>query len=232
MSTGFWIARATADGTSRISGSEVLLSPAPVSVVYPDEPLGSRIETADGRLIVQQPAQDARVRSWVWRGYPGYMTAYVALWDLLEGTRSSLRKAQGLTPYTYLKDDVSGRFYKHTTYNGTVSAHTDTTVSVSGTPLTASAHIGHVIEIVSGAGMGQTRTVVSNTTSAFTVDAAWTTHPTDSTGTFVVRGRINDWFKVRVVGATRKVADGGGYVRYETTSLDFVVEDATWNQLG
>lgn len=232
MSTGFWIARANAAGTARLSGSEVLLSPAPVAVAYPDEPLGSRTETPDGRLIVQQPAQDARVRSWIWRGYPGYMQSYVALWDILEGTRSRLRKAQGGTPYIYLKDDVTGRLYRHYTYNGIVASADSSSITVSGTPWAGLDYTGYICEVMTGTGIGQVRAITSiSGSNKINITPNWSVNPA-AADTFTVRGRVDDWFKVRVVGVTRKVADGGGYVRYESTNLDFVIEDTAWNQLG
>jgi hypothetical protein len=232
MSTGFWISRANAAGTARLSGSEVLLSPAPTGVIYPDEPLGSRIETPDGRLVVQQPAQDARVRSWVWKGYPGYMQPYVALWNILEGTRSSLRKAQGGTPYVYLRDDVTGRFYRHYIYNGVVVSADSSSITVAGTPWTGLDFTGYISEVMTGTGIGQVRAIVSiSNNNKINITPNWSVNPV-ATDTFTVRGRVDDWFRVRVVGVTRKVAEGGGYVRYEETRLEFCVEDVAWNQLG
>lgn len=226
MANGFWIAVDNGSG-ARVSASDTMLSPAPVDVNYPGEPAGTRIDTADGRLIVQQPAADARVREWIWKGYPADFAPYLALWNNLERLRSSLRKDAGASPYIWVKDNITGQLYYHDLYpSGVLISSSDAThLSIATTPWSASAYIGYTVEVLTGTGAGQLRTVTANTNQQLTVTPAWTVQP--GAGLFTVRGRAQEWFRARVVGAVRKVRDGGGAVRFDETRFQFVIEDST-----
>ena len=227
---GFYVSRATNKPTS-MTVMETLLAPSPVAVDYPQEPLGARLQTADGRLIVQQPALDNRPRAWVWRGYPGWMTSYQTLFDTLENLRSRLRKGTSGSAYIWIKDDVTNLLYRHYTATGSVSSATSDTLTVSGTPFTGLTLADMYVEIMAGTGLGEFKKIVSNTSSQLTVASNWTVTPTNG-ATWAVRGRVNDWFKARVIEISRRLRDDGGQPRYEETRLVFVIEDAAWNGLG
>lgn len=68
----------------------------------------------------------------------------------------------------------------------TATSATSTTVSVSTATWTTNEFATYTIEIDSGTGAGQTRTVSSNTGTQITVSSAWTTTP-DTTSVFHVR---------------------------------------------
>ncbi len=66
----------------------------------------------------------------------------------------------------------------------TVSAATtfsSTTIGDSGESYTPNAFVGLVVELTGGTGSGQTRKIISNTATTFTVYPAWTTTPDTST---------------------------------------------------
>ena len=104
--TGFWVARSFANGTMDPS-TEVQLTPKPF-VDYPAEPLGKLIEVSSAGVAVQQQSlSDNRIRKWIWRGYPGWNTAYLALWAIIEPLRSRYRLMAGGSPYVWLRDTES-----------------------------------------------------------------------------------------------------------------------------
>jgi hypothetical protein len=120
---GFWVAHADPTTGAIDLATATELHPGPSRFLYPEERTGSRIETADGAVVVQQFSTDQRLRSWVWENYPGWEVNYQALWRLLEPLRGRYRLLAGATtPYCYLKEDESGLFR---------------TVSVAGTGLAA-----------------------------------------------------------------------------------------------
>ena len=70
---------------------------------------------------------------------------------------------------------------------GTVTAATSTTLSDTTLSQFTTAHVGAPITISSGTGAGQSRRILSRTSTQVTVDSAWTTTP-DSTSKYVVGG--------------------------------------------
>jgi len=228
---GFHISKCAANGT-RIALADVELSPRPVDVEYPTESLGTLREVPDGTPVQQYPAWDGRVRHWVWRGYPGWMFKYQELWTALEPLLSRSRADLAASPYVYLKDDVTGQLQyllsDHGTATGTQSG---TTLQDSSKTWGTNAWATGLVELLDGTGAGQVRAVSSNTDKVLTVPA-WDTSPVAASTTYGVRLWVADWLKCRVVACTRKVASGGGYVRYEETRLSFVIEDSRWNAVG
>lgn len=218
---------------NRITSSDTLLSPYPTTVEYPNVKAGQEFETTNGVVIVQQPSKDPRRRAWVWNSYPAWMLAYQTLWNQIYPLRARYRTLYGAaTPYIYLKDTETGLLRRQVTVTGTTASSTGTTLTASGSPGWATnAYAGMQVEVVSGTGQGQVRTIQSNTASQLTVTQAWGTNPV-SPAPFVIRGWVDDWFKVRVLDVQRKTREQGGLVVYENTRVDFVVEDATWNYLG
>lgn len=105
---GFWIADAMPGTHALDESSKVLLAPGPSAVEYPQGPLGAVIDTADGRVVLQQPSKDNRRRAWVFQGMRAWMASYQALWPLLERTRSRYRLQGGKSPYVYLLDAETG----------------------------------------------------------------------------------------------------------------------------
>lgn len=120
-------------------GFEIALSPGPTVVEYPGEMNGQSIETADGRVVVQQPTNDARVRSWVWRGFPGRRTQYETQYILTQTFRSRYRQEMGQSPYVWIRDTTTRKLRR--------KINTILTVSSSGSTAT-------VLVFPSGGGSG------------------------------------------------------------------------------
>lgn len=229
----FQIARADAAG-ARIVASETVLAPQPTHVLYPDDLLGTIQETADQRVIVQQPVFDGRRRIWMWSGYPATNVTYQALWPLLESLRSRHRKSLGYaTPFAYLKDDVSGklRVQDIAVAAGSATSGGASTLTDSTKAWTVNAFAGYSVEILSGTGAGQWRRVLSNTATQLTISPAWTVQPI-AASVYSLYGWTFPWFKVRVVDVERSIRPGGGNVKYEDTRLIWVLEDPLVNDLG
>jgi hypothetical protein len=229
----FSIALADANGT-RISGSEVTLSPGPVRVDYPTEPAGSFIETPDGPRVKQQPSKDSRVRVWEWDKFPHYMASYERLYRLLEAQLSSYRVGLGLSPYVYVKDTETQRLRRWATETGTATGTqgganvlTDTSKT-----WTLGQFTNCPVILVAGTGAGQMATINSNSTDTLVLNSTFGVAPVAGSTQYRVRYPTDDWFKARVVEVSRKTRDDGGVVMYDVTRFAFVLEDSTYNDLG
>lgn len=209
-------------------GFEVQLSPAPTVVDYPRTRNGDAIETPDGKVIIQQPTLDARTRRWIWRGFPGMLTAYEKQYQRLQTFRSRYRQEAGSSPYVWVRDTVTKRLRRRVSVTVTAAASGNTTTAVT---LTAATTVlsDAVMEVISGTGVSQTRNITSMTTTVLTVPAL-STIPNGAT--IRLTGWVDDWFKVRVTDLTRSLVDQGGNVRYDQTVLEFVIDDASMNDLG
>jgi len=69
--------------------------------------------------------------------------------------------------------------------DGTATSSGGTTLTDSGKSWTIDEHAGKIIAITGGTGVGQFRTIVSNTATEITVSEAWTTNP-DATSTYTI----------------------------------------------
>lgn len=229
-SPGFWVAMADASG-NRIPGSEISLSPRPTDVDYPRENLSTKIETADGRVVIQQPTRDSRSRAWIWTGYPADLPGYVTLWDFLQGLRSRYRRNFGAgTPYVYLLDNLSGELRRQITITGTATSGSTTVLTDTGAnfPILENWRI----ELVAGPGAGQGRIISTNTSNTVVPQTPWTTAPGVGTQ-YAIHGWVSDWVKARVIDLSRVLRTGGGPARYEETRMTFVLDgDSTWTTLG
>jgi hypothetical protein len=216
-------------------GSEIMLSPAPTVVQYPGTLNGEQIETPDGRLVVQQPTNDARVRAWIWKNYPGFLTSYEKQYELLQGFRSRYRQEAGLSPLVFVKDTITKKLRRRVaqTYTVSGSGSSSTVLDVT-TTLTAVSD--GVVEVISATGGGtgtgafQLRSIQSMTSTTLTVGTPFVTIPTGAK--IRVTGWIDDWFQARVLDVNRVTDDNTGNVRYATTTLSFVIQDTTYNDIG
>ena len=136
-------------------------------------------------------------------------------------------EAGAVTPYIWLKDEVTGELRKEVSIAGTGTA-ASTTLTDGTAPFPGSDGCkGYQVQLITGTGAGQLRTVSSNTTTVLTVPS-WSG---SGSVTYAVRGRVADWFRARVLGLTRTVP-AGGIVKYEQTRLEFVIDDSAFNYLG
>lgn len=215
-------------------GFEVMLSPAPTVVEYPGEMNGEKIETPDGRVVIQQPSNDARVRAWIWKGFPGFMPQYEKQYSLIQTFRSRYRQELGQSPYVYIKDTSTKRLRRKTNVIATVAASGSTTTVLSMSPAVTVVSDA-VVEVLgatfggTGTGANQIRNVSSMTTTTITCPA-FTTIPHGAK--LRITGWTDDWFRARVIDVSRKMRDDGGNVRYDATLFSFVIEDTSYNDLG
>lgn len=216
-------------------GFEIMLSPFPTVCMYPGTMAGEKIETADGHLIVQQPSADARTRSWVWKGFPGFLVQYERQFQLLQTFRARYRQEAGLSPYVWVQDTVTRKLRRRVAQTATVAAGgtTNALLTFTGTIAVVSDAVVEVLPATvggTGTGAGQVLHVQAMTTSTLTPTGTFATVPT---GALVsIQGWVDDWFRVRVLDVNRLLREEGGNVRYETTTLEFVVEDPAYNDLG
>lgn len=210
-------------------GFELTLSPAPTAVGYPEGLNGERLEAPDGKLIVQQPTLDARPRTWVWRGYPGMLIGYERQYQRLQTFRSRYRQEAAQSPYCWVKDSSTKRLRRRVSATLAVAAAGSTTSAIT---LNAATTViqDPVVEIIAGTGINQIRTVTSMTTTVLQVSPVLAAAP--HSATVRLTGWVDDWFRVRVLDVSRKLRDEGGNIRYDTTTLEFVVDDSTYNDLG
>lgn len=229
---GFWYSKASSNGT-RLSSSDTQISPAPTYVVYPDRALGEALETADGIQVVQQSNKDGRTRQWVWRDFRDNIPGYAALWDSLLALRSrTLKQAGAVTPYVFLKEDVSHRLRRRANFTGTATAASGTTLTDSGKSFPGSNGLANAkIYIIDGQGAGQERIISSNTSTQVTVPT-WTTTP-NTTSKYEIVYWVDDFFQCRVLDVSRVVSQQGTNPPiYEQTVVTFVITDPTYNDIG
>ena len=226
---GFWIAMADAAGAK--TTRETQLSPAPTRVEYPNAALGDIVETADGRVVVQVSTRDPRRRSWIWANFGPEVTSYERQNNWMRQLVSRQRLAQGLSPYVYIYDGTTGLLNYPRTLQTTVS-------SVSGSVLTIPsmgsgilpALLTHaVVEVLPAVSGGsaypyERRSVVSATNTSLTLDNPLSGAPGSSN--VLLSWSEPAWWKARILDTTRELRTEGGLVRYASSRLSFVIDEA------
>lgn len=97
-------------------------------------------------------------------------------------------------------------------------ASTATTLTDSiATPWTASAYIGHIVNIIAGTCSGQSRLITANTNQVLTVDVAFTGGPPDATTRFEIKAPSRS--AVVVKGWTLDNTATAGTIRLESKGL-------------
>jgi hypothetical protein len=224
---GFFVASADASGALIASSSE-LLAPGPADVDYPQQPAGRIVDTASGTRIKQLPPRDARPRAWVWNDLPSYRPSYVRFVQRLESLLGTTRLERGLSPYIYLKDTVSAEFRLWKFEAGTASSVSSSTLTDSTKAWAVNAFANGTVEIVSGTGAGQRRSILSNTATQLTV-SAWDTPPTGAA--YSILYQDSTWVRVRVLNVSKRVVAKRA-LSWDTIRLEFVIDDPAWNALG
>lgn len=95
---------------------------------------------------------------------------------------------------------------------GTATAGAATTLTDSGKSWTVNEHVGREVWIASGTGVGQARTITSNTATQLTVSDAWGTNP-DATSVYNVAYSLADKLTFRVNGCSTTMAATGQATR-------------------
>lgn len=228
--TGFWVALASPTHTK--STVERKLDPAPSAIEYPNGPHGQMIETADGRVVMQQSTKDPRRRTWIWSGFFSNIANYERQYNWLESLRSRIRLQQGYSPYVYIYDGTSKLLNQRkvltTTPSGRVGA-TFTVPDFSATvdPLT----LKHAaVDLVSGSGEAAERvSVVGATATTLTLEP----NPTmANVSQLVVRWLEPVWVRARILDTSRVLASSGGPTRYSESRLTFIIDDPNYVEVG
>lgn len=177
----FWVAASDANG-SIISGSEQVLAPGPAEVDYPQPSAGRRSEGVTS-LVKQTPLRDPRTRTWVWRNLPRYagVPRYERMVHHLESLLSTTRLQRGLPRWVYLRDTETDDLRVWRYDSGTATATGTDFLKDASKAWTSNAARDGVVEIVSGTGQGQRRSVLSNTGDTLTLSDAWTAVPPGGT---------------------------------------------------
>lgn len=96
--------------------------------------------------------------------------------------------------------------------SGTATAGGATTLTDSGKAWTVNEQTGREVRISSGTGVGQARTIASNTATALTVSPAWGTNP-DATSVYTIAYSFADKLAFRVNGCSTTMAATGQATR-------------------
>jgi hypothetical protein len=224
----FWVASADASG-ALIATSAELLSPGPSEVDYPQQPAGRIVDTSAGSRIKQLTPSDPRPRAWVWEMLPTYRASYVRFTKRLESLLGTSRRARGLSPWIYIKDEVTDdfRFLVHASAAATGATVNTLTDSIQNWAVNGL--VNGTIEIVSGTGAGQRRSIQSNTATQITVDA-WGVQPVAGS-VYSLEYSNPGWVRVRVLNVSKRPAAKRA-ISFESVRMEFVVDDPAWNALG
>lgn len=232
--SGFWVA--LADSNHLKSAVEIQLNPAPSRVDYPNAPLGEMIETADGRVVTQQPNRDPRRRGWLWTNFGPLLTAYERQYRWLEGLRSRQRQKEGQSPYIYVYDGTTNLLNKRSvlTRNGATlnGARTVFTIADVSTTVVASQLVNATVDVYVGTATSaaQRTVVVAATNTTITVDP-----PIDASVTGTLNLKITYlepyWWRVRVLDTVRTPLEAG-VMRYPETRFVFVIEDPNGDEVA
>ncbi len=225
--SGFWVA--LADSTHNKSAVEIQLNPAPSKVDYPSSPLSEFVDTADGRVVSQQPNKDPRRRGWVWSNFGPLIATYERQYRWLEGLRSRQRVKEGQSPYIYVYDGTTNLLNKRSvlTRNGATlnGARTVFTIADVSATVVASQLVNATVDVYVGTATSaaQRSVITAATNTTITVDPA-----IDASVTGTLNLKINYlepyWWRVRVLDTLRTPLEAGN-MRYAESRFVFVIED-------
>ena len=125
---------------------------------------------------------------------------------------TNLPTAWGTTGQLVSTESLAGTFETGTS----TGSNTTTTLNNTGKSWPVNAYTNYQVRITGGTGIGQIRTIASNTATALTVSVAWTVTP-DATSVYAVEG--NDDFFYLLGNAA-------------TTLYKFVVSTNTWSTIS
>ena len=125
---------------------------------------------------------------------------------------TNLPTAWGTTGQLVSTESLAGTFETGTS----TGSNTTTTLNNTGKSWLVNAYTNYQVRITGGTGIGQIRTIASNTATALTVSVAWTVTP-DATSVYAVEG--NDDFFYLLGNAA-------------TTLYKFVVSTNTWSTIS
>lgn len=223
---GFYIAAADSQGNK--TARETKLTPGPTRVEYPNVERGEMIDTADGRVVVQVSSRDPRRRSWIWVNYSPELTQYERQYRWFQQLNSRTRLSQGLPPYVWVYDGLTGLLNVNRTHTITSATQAGTLVTVPTLPanigLTQLRHA--TLEILDNGNSTvpfERRSVLTATSTTLTIDTAFSA--ASGTSSLVLSWSEPAWWKARILDTTRELRSEGGMVRYTDTKLTFVIDE-------
>lgn len=154
-------------------------------------PGGTNVITLDTALPVATPASSTfKIDSgvyYVFNAYTSLVAGVIRSYDIATGTLTSLTTT-GL-PATWGTDGrlVGTPSYVGAFATGTATAGGATTLTNSTKAWTTNQWSNYQVRITAGTGIGQVRSIASNTGTVLTVSAAWTTNP-DATSQYAIEG--------------------------------------------
>lgn len=125
----------------------------------------------------------------------------------------------------WLEDDNDG---------GNATAGASTTMTNSGASWEVNQYTGATVSIISGTGSGQSKTIVSNTSTVLTVDSSWSTNP-DATSVYeITQTAWEKYWRLRAMLST-----GGALtsfilenITFSSSTQEAFLEDITGNIKG
>lgn len=223
----FWVCPADPTTGNRIVGAEERLVPGPGELIWPDAAPGVLLNTPGGNVVRQQAVADPRPRAWRWSNLAAYRPDMMRLIGRLEALVSTKRRAAGLSPWIFVRDEESHKLRQLVTATGTATGATPTTLTDTSKNWDVNAlSAGYgVVEIIDGPGKGNRRSVISNTSNSLTVQGTFGTTPTNAT--YVVTYNDDVWVRVRVLDVVKQVRPRSGLI-YESLNVSFVIDDPSW----
>ena len=158
-------------------------------------PGGTNVITLDSALPVATPASSTfKVDSGVYyvlNAYASLVAGVFRSYDVATGVLTSLTTTN--LPATWATDGIIVSTPSNTRVfaSGTATAGGATTLTNSAKTWTTNQWSNYQVRITAGTGIGQVRSIASNTGTILTVSAAWTTNP-DATSQYAIEG--NDDF--------------------------------------
>lgn len=224
---GFWVAMPGA--TPQEVGPQTRLHPAPSRVEYPNNELGNVLETADGRVVVQASNRDPRRRNWIWSNYGPDIAVYERQHRWLQSLLSRSRMSQGLPPFVYVYESLTGLLDVSRNVTTTASSVNGATITVPTLTGVNPANLKNaVVEVLPAASGGSTapyerRSVLAATSTTLTLDNTLSAAPGNSQ--LLLTWSEPAWWRARILDTTRELRGDGGSVRYSASRLVFVIDE-------
>lgn len=160
-------------------------------------PGGTHIIYLDSALPVSTPASSTfKIDSGVYyvlNAYTAVAAGVFRSYDVVTNTWTSLTTTN--LPASWGTDGriVGTPSYTGTFASGTATAGAATTLTNSAKTWTTNQWSNYQVRITAGTGIGQVRTIASNTGTVLTISAAWTTNP-DATSEYVIEGNDDNLY--------------------------------------
>lgn len=109
---GIFLAESNPNGT-RDASTERTLWPRPTFVDYGDTRFRYKIHETDGGGVIQRSKKATGEFKWVWENYSPDIIRYQEQYEDLVSLQSHILRANGVSPYVWIKDDTTDEFSKY-----------------------------------------------------------------------------------------------------------------------